>query len=82
MRTTSIQPGDIVYANKGGRLFYARVTGTAAAGVLAVQPIERNISYRQLKASEITDHWAHNIATRREHRPPRAQTTLDLAASP
>ena len=53
-----IQAGDIVFCNKGGRLFHAKVIGTRAAGVLYVEPIERNVAYRQVKASEIADHWA------------------------
>ena len=79
MRTRSIEPGEIVYCNKGGRLFHAKVIGSGATGMLIVEPIERNISYRQVKASEIADHWAHNIATRREDRASQAQTALDLS---
>jgi len=75
----SIQPGDIVYANKKGRVFHAKVLGAGDGGVLIVQPIERNISYRQLKASEISEHWTHSVATRPEDRRPPAQTTLDLS---
>ncbi len=80
MRTRAIRPGDIVFCNKGGRLFHAKVTGIATdtAGTLLIAPIERNISVRQVKASEIADHWAHNVATRRQDRPPNGQTTLDL----
>jgi hypothetical protein len=50
MRTRSIQPGDIVYANKKGRLFHAKVLGTGNGGVLIVEPIERNISYRRRRS--------------------------------
>jgi len=78
MRTRAIQPGDIVFCNKGGRLFHAKVIGTGAAGALNVEPIERNISYRQIRASEIADHWTHRIATRREDRRDDEQTALDL----
>lgn len=78
MRTRSIQPGDVIFCNKGGRLFHAKVVGAGAAGTLVVEPIERNISYRQVKASEIADHWAHTVATRREDRPVDAQLALDL----
>jgi len=78
MRTRAIQPGDIVFANKGGRLFHAKVIGTGAGGVLNVEPIERNISYRQVKPSEVADHWSHRAATRREDRAAGAQTALDL----
>ena len=78
MRTRSIQPGDIVFCNKSGRPFYARVIGAGAGGTLTVAPIERNIRHRQVTASEIADHWAHAVATRRQDRTPREQTTLDL----
>ena len=53
MRTSSIRAGDIVYASKRGRLFHAKVLQSDAAGTLLVEPIERNISYRHLHASEI-----------------------------
>lgn len=78
MRITSIKPGDIVCCNKKGRLFHAKVTGAGAGGTLLVAPIERNISYRHVGASEIADHWSHRVATRREDRAPSAQIALDL----
>jgi hypothetical protein len=81
MRLASIKPGDIVACNRKGRLFHAKVTGAGAAGTLLVAPIERNISYRHVSASEITDHWSHSARTRREDRPPSAQTALDLDAA-
>jgi hypothetical protein len=79
MRTRSIQPGDIVYANKKGRLFHAKVVGTSGDGVLIVEPIEHNISYRQLRASEIAEHWTHTATTPRQDRRPPTQTTFDLS---
>jgi len=72
MRTRSVQPGDIVLVSKRGRIFHATVRGVAAGGGFEVAPIERGISYRHVKASEITDHWAHSGA-RREGRPPTGQ---------
>jgi hypothetical protein len=81
MRIASIKPGDIVYANKKGRLFHAKVIGAGADGALIVRPIERNISYRQLKPSEIAEHWTHSVATRRQDRRPPTQTALDLDAA-
>jgi hypothetical protein len=78
MRTRAIQPGDIVFCNKGGRLFHAKVVGTGATGALSIEPIERNISYRQVRPSEIADHWTHRLATRREDRRGDDQTALDL----
>jgi mevalonate kinase len=78
MRLSSIKPGDIVRCNKKGRLFHAKVTGAGVGGTLIVAPIERNISYRHIAASEIADHWSHSVATRRTDRRPPTQTALDL----
>jgi len=78
MRTSAIRAGDIVHANKRGRLFHAKVVEIDAAGTLLVEPIERNISYRHLQASEITEHWARNAATRQRAREPKAQPRLEL----
>jgi hypothetical protein len=61
MRSTSIKPGDIVYATKNGRLFHAKVTGSGADGTLLIAPIQRNISYRHITTAEIADHWAHTV---------------------
>lgn len=80
MRTTSVRVGDIVYANKRGRHFHAKVLELAAGGTLLVEPIERNISYRHLEASEVTEHWARNTPTRRAAGASKQQPTqLPLA---
>ena len=78
MRTSSIRAGDIVYASKRGRLFHAKVVEVDAAGSLLVEPIERNISYRHLQASEIKEHWARSSSTRRVAREPNAEPTPEL----
>jgi hypothetical protein len=78
VRLASIKPGDIVRCNKKGRLFHATVKGLGPAGTLVVMPIERNVSYRHVAASEIADHWSHTAATRRQDRRPPTQTVLDL----
>lgn len=78
MRTSSIRAGDIVYASKRGRLFHAKVLAVDAAGTLRVEPIERNISYRHLQASEITEHWPRSSSTRRVARQPKTEPTLEL----
>lgn len=75
VRTRAIHPGDVVLVNKRGRVFHAKVHGVAAGGGFDVAPIERGISYRHVKASEITDHWAHS-STRRDGRPPTGQMEL------
>jgi len=76
MRTRSVQPGDIVLVTKHGRIFHAKVRGVAAGGGFEVAPIERGISYRHVKASEISEHWARSGA-RREGRPPTGQMDFE-----
>ncbi|HEX4363718.1 MAG TPA: hypothetical protein VHZ75_04150 [Solirubrobacteraceae bacterium] len=76
MRTRSIQPGDIVLVSKRGRVFHATIRGVAVGGGFDVAPIERGISYRHVKASEINEHWARSGA-RREGRPPAGQLDFD-----
>ncbi len=76
MRTRSIQPGDIVLVSKRGRIFHALVRGVAAGGGFDVAPIERGISFRHVKASEIGDHWGRS-GVRREGRPPAGQLGFD-----
>ena len=78
MRISSVRAGDIVYANKRGRLFHAKVIGIEAGGTLLVEPIERNVSYRHIEASEISAHWARSTNTRRTARAPLNQPTLEL----
>ena len=73
-----MRAGDIVYANKRGRVFHAKVIAIQASGTLVVEPIERNISYRHLQASEINAHWARSCSTRRAAREPNAQPTPEL----
>lgn len=78
MRTSSIRAGEIVYASKRGRLFHAKVVEVDAAGTLLVEPIERNISYRHLQASDITAHWSRSSSTRPVARQPKTQLPLEL----
>ena len=73
MRATAIRAGDIVHANKRGRLFHAKVISAGVCGTLVVEPIERNISYRHLEASEITAHWSRHPPVRPAPRPARRQ---------
>ncbi len=76
MRTRAIHPGDLVLVNRLGRLFYARVGGVERSGVLAVEPLDRRVTYRTAKAREIVDHWSHR-GMNRDDRPSRAQLALD-----
>ena len=78
MRTSSIRIGDIVCCNKRGRLFHAKVLKLDADGTILVEPIERNISYRHVEASEIAAHWARSTPARRAARVAKTQPTLEL----
>lgn len=51
-----IQPGDIVLGDVKGRRFHATVTGKDKTG-LAVEPIERGVTYRHLAANQVKGHW-------------------------
>ena len=77
MRVRGIEPGDLVLVNKRGRLFHARVRAVDPTGVLRVDPIERNISYREAGAREIADHWRHAGRPRDEAAQPPEQLDLN-----
>lgn len=57
VRLDGINPGDVVRASVRGRVFHALVKGTDPAG-LQVEPLERGISYRHVKARDVLEHWA------------------------
>ena len=76
MRLRAVHPGDVVLANHKGRVFYARVVGHERAGMLRVEPLERHVSYRSVRAREIVDHWTH-ASSAREHGPPDAQLAFE-----
>jgi hypothetical protein len=57
MRLAGIESGDIVEIDRLGRRFHALVTGNAPGG-LAIQPLDRRISYRSCRAHEVLAHWA------------------------
>jgi hypothetical protein len=78
VRTRAIHPGDLALVNHLGRVFYAKVAGLDRAGVLAVEPMDRHVSYRSGKAREIVDHWAHS-GLGRDDRLPVAQLRLEVA---
>ncbi|CAB4860427.1 unannotated protein [freshwater metagenome] len=56
VRLDGIDPGDIVRVSVRGRLFHGVVRGTTSSG-LEVDPIEKGISYRQVKARDVLEHW-------------------------
>ena len=57
MRLAGIQAGDIVEVNRLGRRFHALVTGQATGG-LAVQPLDKRVTYRSCRAHEVRTHWS------------------------
>jgi hypothetical protein len=57
VRLEGIQTGDIVEVDRLGRRFHALVTG-ANQGGLAIQPLDRRITYRACRAHEVLAHWA------------------------
>jgi len=57
MRLEGIEVGDIVEVDRLGRRFHALVTGEGPGG-LAIQPVDRKISYRTCRAREVMAHWA------------------------
>jgi hypothetical protein len=78
VRTRAIHAGDLVLVNHLGRVFYAKVAGSQQAGVLAIEPLDRRVTYRSAKAREVVDHWAHSSLGRDES-VPVAQLRLEVA---
>ena len=79
MRTRAIHAGDLVLVNHLGRVFYAKVAGSLQAGVLAIEPLDRRVTYRSAKAREVVDHWTHSTLGHDE-RVPVAQLQLEVPA--
>ena len=77
MRIRGIEPGDLVLVNKRGRVFHARVRAVDRTGNLRLEPLERNISYREASAREIADHWRHAGRPRDDARQPPEQLDLN-----
>jgi hypothetical protein len=61
MTLGGINPGDIVLADRKGRRFYAVVTERRERE-LEVEPIDRRISYRTVKAREVLGIWRKSRA--------------------
>ncbi len=68
MRLEGILTGDIVEVDRLSRRFHAVVTGQAPGGV-AVQPLDRRISYRSARAREVIGHWAKRGRPRQTEEP-------------
>ena len=61
MTLAGIKPGDIVLADRKGRRFYAIVTDRHDRE-LAVEPIDRRVTYRHVKAREVIGIWRKSRA--------------------
>ena len=68
MRLAGIQAGDIVEVDRLGRRFHALVTENAPGG-LAVQPLDRRVSYRSCRAHDVVAHWAKRGRLRADDAP-------------
>ena len=80
MRLEGIDAGDIVEVDRLGRRFHALVTGDAPGG-LAIQPVDRKLSYRTCRAREVIGHWAKRGRPRTSTEPLKPevlQLELDL----
>ena len=56
MTLNGVQVGDVVLADRKGRRFYATVTGKGQRE-LQVEPIDRRVTYHQVKAREVLQIW-------------------------
>lgn len=76
MRLEGIETGDIVEIDRLGRRFHALVAGNANGG-LAIQPLDRRVTYRSCRAREVVAHWAKR-GRPRETSEPLAPLVLQL----
>jgi hypothetical protein len=56
MNLAGVQPGDVVLADRKGRRFFAIVSGKGQRE-LQVEPIDRRVTYHQVKAREVVEIW-------------------------
>lgn len=61
MTLAGVRPGDIVLADRKGRRLYAIVTARRARE-LAVEPIDRRVTYRVVKAGKVLGIWRKSRA--------------------
>ena len=76
MQGAPIAPGDVVRVSSGGRIFHAVVRG-AVLGGFEVDPIERGIRERRVKARDVVEHWARSSRPRAAGAPDREQRSFD-----
>lgn len=58
MRLEGIETGDIIEIDRLGRRFHALVSGNDGPGGLAIQPLDRRVTYRSCRAREVVAHWS------------------------
>jgi hypothetical protein len=63
MTLGGVSPGDIVLADRKGRRFYAIVIARRDRE-LEVEPIDRRVTYRRVKAREVLGIWRKSRANR------------------
>ena len=61
MTLNGVKSGDIVLCDRMGRVFYAIVVERAGRE-LAVDPIDRRVTYRRVKACEVLGIWRKSRA--------------------
>lgn len=66
----------MVRVSSRGRMFHAIVRGTVIGG-LEVEPIERGISLRRVKAPEVVQHWTQAERGRSVRAADREQRSFD-----
>ena len=76
VQVDGIAPGDMVRISAQGRIFHAVVRGTVLGG-LDVEPVERGISLRRVKARDVIEHWARAGRPRAAGVPDREQRSFD-----
>lgn len=57
MVLTSIHTEDIVHCDKLGVQFFAKVEDKPARGKLRVKPLDRRITYFEVKANQVIGHY-------------------------
>ena len=77
MRTASIQSGDLVLVTKRGDRFVAIVNDKTREG-LQIQPLERRVTYRTARPTEVLGHWARRGRTPHLGTPPTGSDTVEM----
>jgi len=72
MTLGAVKIDDVVLADRKGRRFYAIVTGRGDRE-LQVEPIDRRVTYHQVKAREVLEIW-HKRRRRNGNAPPAEAT--------